>query len=73
MEQFKKDLIESSLDFKTSENRLGHIMVGDIQKEITDLQEPPNAESTIKKKNGKSNPLIDTGIMRNSVKHTVRG
>ena len=37
-----------------------------IQREITNLKEPPNAESTILKK-GSSNPLIDTGKMRSSV------
>lgn len=37
-----------------------------IQREITNLKEPPNAESTILKK-GSSNPLIDTGLMRSKV------
>lgn len=37
-----------------------------IQREITNLKEPPNAESTIFKK-GSSNPLIDTGVMRSKV------
>lgn len=42
-----------------------------IQREITNLKEPPNAESTILKK-GSSNPLIDTGDMRKSVKWKLR-
>ena len=67
----KKALLNNNLDFKKSINQLGLLMVGDIQKEITDLKTPPNAESTIKKK-GSSNPLIDTGLMRNSVKHKVK-
>ena len=66
----KKALLNNNLDFKKAINQLGLLMVGDIQKEITDLKTPPNAESTIKKK-GSSNPLIDTGLMRNSVKHKI--
>lgn len=42
-----------------------------IQREITNLKEPPNAESTILKK-GSSNPLIDSGDMRKSVKWKLR-
>ena len=41
-----------------------------IKKKITDLREPPNAPSTIRRK-GSSNPLIDTGRMRASVRHKV--
>lgn len=39
----------------------------ELKKEITNLRTPPNASSTIKKKKS-SNPLIDTGQMRNSIK-----
>lgn len=67
----KKGLLNNNLEIKKTINQLGLLMVGDIQKEITDLRTPPNAESTIKKK-GSSNPLIDTGLMRNSVKHKVK-
>lgn len=42
-----------------------------IQREITNLKEPPNAESTILKK-GSSNPLIDTGLMRSKVEWKLR-
>lgn len=42
-----------------------------IQREITNLKEPPNAESTILKK-GSSNPLIDSGDMRQSVQWKLR-
>jgi len=37
---------------------------------MTDLKTPPNAASTIRKK-GSSNPLIDSGAMRQSVTHKV--
>jgi hypothetical protein len=50
--------------------RLGIKAQGDIQSEITSLQTPPNAASTIRQK-GSSNPLIDTGEMRNSVTYKI--
>lgn len=42
-----------------------------IQEAITELKEPPNAPSTIKRKHS-DNPLIDTGKMRQSVTYSVR-
>ena len=39
----------------------------DLKRSITELKKPPNTEYTIKRKKGKTNPLIDTGFMRNSV------
>lgn len=46
--------------------RLGITAQQDIQTEITSLRSPPNAAMTIALK-GSSNPLIDTGEMRQSV------
>lgn len=43
-----------------------------IKTAITDLDDPPNAPATIEAKGGKSNPLIDTAHMRNSVTYVVR-
>ena len=42
-----------------------------IQETITDIKAPPNAPETIKRK-GSSNPLVDTGQMRNAVTYVVR-
>jgi hypothetical protein len=47
-------------------SKLGALAQGDIQEEIRDLDTPPNAPSTIERK-GSSNPLIDTGEMRQKV------
>jgi hypothetical protein len=47
-------------------NKLGALVQGDMQHEITALTSPPNAPSTIKQK-GSSKPLIDTGEMRQAV------
>lgn len=49
---------------------LGHIIVGFIQRYLTDLDTPPNAPATIALK-GSSNPLIDTGQLRDSIQYKV--
>ena len=51
-------------------DQLGVLAVGYTQQYITDLESPPNAASTIKRK-GSANPLIDTGNMRQSVTYTI--
>lgn len=51
---------------------LGQKATSDIQKKITDLKDPPNAPSTVRAK-GSSNPLIDTGRMRASIRYQVEG
>lgn len=63
--------IAGGMDEQQALSKAGELFVGFIQKEITNLKEPPNAESTILKK-GSSNPLIDTGDMRKSVKWKLR-
>jgi len=49
-------------------SRIGEWMVSKIRRKITQLKTPPNAPSTIAKK-GSTNPLIDSGQMRQSVQH----
>jgi hypothetical protein len=51
-------------------DRLGAKMVGDIQEKLTDINSPPNAPATIAKK-GSSNPLIDTGGLRQRITYKV--
>lgn len=51
-------------------NKIGVVAVGLVQKYMTELRTPPNAASTIKKK-GSSNPLIDSGALRQSVTYKV--
>lgn len=62
--------VEDGLDSKQIMDRVGVEAEGAIRQYITDLNTPPNAPSTIKRK-GSSNPLIDTGAMRQSVTSTV--
>lgn len=52
-------------------NRLSLKAVADVQRKITQVKSPPNAASTIKAK-GSSNPLIDTGRLRQSISAEIR-
>lgn len=49
---------------------LGEHHQNQVQGKITSIQTPPNAAVTIEKK-GSTNPLIDTGQMRQSVRYEV--
>lgn len=62
--------VEEGLTEQQIMKRVGVEAEGAIRQYITDLDTPPNAPSTIKRK-GSSNPLIDTGAMRASVTSTV--
>lgn len=72
--QFVKKRIPSLLDGRISARQLcellGTKMVADIQKKIKDIDDPPNATSTIAQK-GSSSPLIDTGGLRMRVTYKV--
>lgn len=61
-----KTALISTNDSEKSLKMLGEIMRGDIVLSLTNLNTPPNAPATIKQK-GSSNPLIDTGLLRNSI------
>ena len=52
-------------------HQIGAVVAGEVQESITDLKIPPNAPSTIAAK-GSSNPLLDTGFMRQSVTWRVK-
>jgi hypothetical protein len=60
----------AAMEKRKALSKLGIKVQGDIQAEITSLQTPPNAPSTIRQK-GSSNPLIDTGEMRGAVTFKV--
>lgn len=51
--------------------RIGLRVVRDVRIKITRIRLPPNAPSTIRRK-GSSNPLIDTGRMRQSITYVLR-
>lgn len=52
-------------------DQLAQVCAGDIQGNIAAGIDPPNAESTVRRK-GSSTPLIDTGAFRSSIRGRVR-
>lgn len=61
-----KSILSGGASLNSILSRLGILAQGDIQGEITSLSSPPNSPVTIALK-GSSNPLIDTGEMRQKV------
>lgn len=50
---------------------MGLLIESDIRRKIISLKEPINAPSTIRRK-GSDNPLIDTGMLLNSIRYAVK-
>ena len=63
-------LVEYDYDAEKVMKLTGEALKGQLQQSIRDTNEPPLAESTIKKK-GFDKPLIDTSVMINSVDYKV--
>jgi len=53
-------------------HRLGAVAVGDVQRKMRAIKQPPNAPSTVAQK-GADNPLIDTGRLRQSIEYEIGG
>lgn len=66
MQTAARAILRGDYDNRTALQRLGILAQGDVQSEITALSSPPNSPVTIALK-GSSNPLIDSGEMRQSV------
>ncbi|EGO5846005.1 hypothetical protein [Enterococcus faecalis] len=65
-----KKLIDGKMTATELMNRLGLRMQRDIQRTIRNLSDPPNSPITTNNKKS-SNPLIDTGKLRQSVTYKV--
>lgn len=63
-------LLRGETAMETVLNKLGILAQGHIQGEITSLSSPPNSPVTIALKNS-SNPLIESGAMRQAVTWAV--
>jgi len=61
-----RNVLLNKTTLKKASGEIGLQAQSMVRKEMTDLTEPPNAESTIEIK-GSSNPLIDTGRLRQSI------
>lgn len=66
------DIVMGDMQAKTMLERLGAIIVKDIQSKIRSIQEPANSPATIERK-GSSSPLEDTGHLIQSITYKVVG
>lgn len=65
-----EQVIQLELPVETFFDIMGEYLVGRIQKHMTSLKDPPNSLVTANNK-GSSNPLIDTGRLRDSITYKV--
>lgn len=61
-----QDILPENMDVERSLNILGDVVSEDVSQMISAFAIPANAPSTIRKK-GFNDPLVDTGLMRDSV------
>lgn len=72
-DEYNKIITNAAADGQTLKQaleRVGPVAQAAVQVYMTELKTPPNAASTIAMK-GSSNPLIDTGALRQSVNYKV--
>lgn len=69
-EKLLRQVIAMETKPKSMYKALGEHIVGKTQEFLTELTDPPNSPITIALK-GSSNPLIDTGQLRDSIEHKV--
>jgi hypothetical protein len=59
-----------NLDASGDIDKIGILAATFLKQAVTDLRTPPNSAVTIARK-GSSNPLIDTGLLRRSIKWKI--
>jgi hypothetical protein len=67
MAAFLRQMMLGKMSNNQALGLLGFKVQSDIQTKIRTLKSPANADSTIARKKGKSNPLIDTGNLAQSI------
>lgn len=63
--------IAEGLDAKQVMSRAGQAAESAVKQYIDELKTPINAPSTVRRKKGNNNPLVDSGNMKQSVTSTV--
>jgi len=64
-------LIDGDLTKFDALSLMGQLIESDIKDKMTNLRNPPNTPGTIQRK-GSDNPLIDTGLLRSSIRYVVK-
>ncbi len=66
-----KKVNAGSMDIEQALEILGPVAVAEFQQTIVDIKDPANSETTIERKKS-DNPLVNTGLMTQSLTHIVR-
>lgn len=69
-EMAKRIFVGTDYDLARTWGMLGEAVVGDLKDAITTFSDPMNAPSTVEKK-GFNTPLVDTGVMRDSIIYDI--
>lgn len=72
MERLIGQVVEGKISGRAALETIGGYVVTHVQAYMVDLKTPPNAPSTIRRK-GSSNPLIDTGQLKDAITWRVVG
>ncbi len=72
MSKFWQQIMDGEIGIQQALELVGNQVEGDVKATMVALKTPGNAPSTIRKKKGVDNPLIDTGAMLNSVRWAVK-
>ena len=70
-EKLMDKVLDGSLDIASYQKIIGEFTTGRIKQFLTDLKLPANSPQTVRRK-GSSNPLIDTGTMRDRITWRVK-
>lgn len=73
IERLQSKVIAGVLTIKQALTQLGEVVAKDMVQTINRGIEPTLEPATIKRKKGSSKPLIDTGRLKGSITHEVRG
>lgn len=66
-----KKVNSGDISIETAAETLGIKAASDVKNYIVELSSPPNSPATIRAKKS-SNPLVDTGLLNQSITHDVR-
>lgn len=67
MRRLMKDMLKGKVKSSVAQGKLGLLVQRDIQAAIVALKTPPKSDATLRMNPGKTNPLIDTGQLRQSI------
>lgn len=65
-----KQIMNGSMKVEKALGLVGEVFADEIRKKIVSISSPANAPATIRAK-GSSNPLVDTGQLKNSITYEV--